>query len=600
MEKIKSILKSNFTSLAFFYRYLRYRIVILILMTILIGLLDSLGLAMFLPLLQLVADQGAAVSPEKMGKLSFIVEGLNALGFQMTLTVVLMTMFFFFVIKGVVAYFDGYLKVIYQQYFIAKIRIENINALSNYSYNAFVNADAGEIQNTLSGEVQRVIQSFNTYAIMLKQTVLIFTYSALALAVDPQFAGLVVLGGLLTNFLFNVLYKKTKRLSLELVKRNNMFQGQLLQSVAFFKYLKATGSNKSYLKNLKDKVYDIEETTRGIGVLGSIMGGIREPLMIGIVVAVILIQVKLIGGGLGSIIISLLLFYRGLSAITGLQTSYNKYLGFSGSLTNMQKFIAHLKKNKQKNGKVVFETFKNQIELKNISFAFNSDELILKDINLIIKKDESLAFVGESGSGKTTLMNIMSGLLSPTQGKYIIDKNDSSDLNITSFQKKIGYITQEPVIFDDTVFNNVTFWSEKSEENLKRFWEALRKAHVLQFVKEHKLQEDARLGNNGINLSGGQKQRISIARELYKDIDFLFLDEATSALDSETEKEIQNNIDKLKGEFTIIIIAHRLSTIKNVDRVVVLNKGKIEQTGNYTDLIQKSDSFKRMVHLQEL
>jgi subfamily B ATP-binding cassette protein MsbA len=197
-------------------------------------------------------------------------------------------------------------------------------------------------------------------------------------------------------------------------------------------------------------------------------------------------------------------------------------------------------------------------------------------------------------------MNVMSGLLIPSSGYLYIDGHNATELDITSFQKRIGYITQEPVIFDDSVFNNVTFWSEKNEHNLKRFWEALRKAHIYDFVREQKDVEGARLGNNGINLSGGQKQRISIARELYKDVDFLFMDEATSALDSETEKQIQRNIDELKGQYTIVIIAHRLSTIKNADRVVVLKQGEIEQVGTYRELIQKSDAFNKMVEFQEV
>jgi len=182
----------------------------------------------------------------------------------------------------------------------------------------------------------------------------------------------------------------------------------------------------------------------------------------------------------------------------------------------------------------------------------------------------------------------------------LIDVREAKGLNMGTFQKRIGYITQEPVIFDGTIFNNVTFWDEKTPDSLKRFHDALGQASILDFVLEQPDAENSRLGNNGINLSGGQKQRISIARELYKDIDFLFMDEATSALDSETERAIQENIDELKGQFTIIIIAHRLSTIKNADRVVMLRNGCIEHIGSYPDLIQQSATFKRMVELQEL
>lgn len=565
-----------------------------------VGLLDGLGLAMFLPLLELVADQNASANTEQMGNLAFILEGLQWFGLELTLTVVLFTMMVFFILKGIAKYVESYLQVIYQQFFIRAIRVENIDALSEYSYNAFVSADAGKIQNTLSGEVQRVIQGFKTYNQMLQQLVLIFTYAVLAFMANPQFAALVVVGGMLSNFLFKVLYNKTKSLSRELVGRNHSFQGLLLQEVAYFKYLKATGSIRKYAEELKKKVYDIEETTKNIGVLNSIMAGVREPLMIAIVVGVILIQVKLMGGTLATIILSLLFFYRGLTAVTQLQTNYNKFLGTSGSLSNMQDFLAELKKYRRKNGKKVLKTFDRQITLENTSFAYQRFDPIITHVSLEIKKNESVAIVGESGSGKTTLMNILSGLLAPTTGKLYIDQHDSTCLDMTSFQKRIGYITQEAVIFDDSVFNNVTFWAEKNQDNLARFWNALQKAHIDGFVRGLQDQEDARLGNNGISLSGGQKQRISIARELYKDIDLLFMDEATSALDSETERNIQQSIDALKGQYTIIMIAHRLSTIKNVDKVVVLNQGQIDFVGSYQEVLNQSPSFKRMVELQEV
>jgi subfamily B ATP-binding cassette protein MsbA len=154
------------------------------------------------------------------------------------------------------------------------------------------------------------------------------------------------------------------------------------------------------------------------------------------------------------------------------------------------------------------------------------------------------------------------------------------------------------VIFNDTIFNNVTFWDEPTAENKERFIEALKKASIYDMVMSQPLEGDALLGSNGINVSGGQKQRLSIARELYKEVDFLFMDEATSALDSETEKEIQENIEQLKGKYTLIIIAHRLSTIKDADRIVILNKGEIVQVGNFEELFMNSASFKKMVELQ--
>ncbi|MCI5090779.1 MAG: ABC transporter ATP-binding protein/permease [Phaeodactylibacter sp.] len=555
---------------------------------------------MFLPLLELVADSNAQVSSDAMGNLAFILDGIQAIGLQLTLTVVLMTMLSFFVFKGISKYISSYLNVIYQQYFIRKIRVETIDALTEYRYEAFVSSDAGAIQNTLSGEVQRVIQSYRKYSQMLEQGVLVLTYAGLAFLANPEFALLVLVGGVLSNFLFSILYKKTKVLSRQFVKSSHSFQGLLIQEVAFFKYLKATGSIRRYAQNLKEKVYEIEDSVRKMGVLNSIMTGVREPLMMAIVIGTILVQVQLMGGSLATIILSLLFFYRALSAVTTLQTSYNQFLSFSGSLTNMTDFVIELRKQRERNGSIAMPSFQRVIRVENVSFGYQLGDWILQDLKLSLYRNETLALVGESGSGKTTLMNLLSGLLQPSQGKIWIDGQDMSQLDILSFQSRIGYITQEPVIFDDTIFNNVSFWAEKTPENLRNCWAALEQASIADFVREHPDVEDARLGNKGINLSGGQKQRISIARELYKEVDFLFMDEATSALDSETERAIQENIDQLKGQYTILIIAHRLSTIRNADRVVVLKQGRIEHIGTYKDLVNKSVSFKRMVELQEL
>jgi subfamily B ATP-binding cassette protein MsbA len=160
-------------------------------------------------------------------------------------------------------------------------------------------------------------------------------------------------------------------------------------------------------------------------------------------------------------------------------------------------------------------------------------------------------------------------------------------LNLRSFQNRIGYITQEAIVFDDTIFNNITLWDEPNPKNLEKFWNSLKGAAIADFVNELSEKENTRLGNNGVMISGGQKQRMSIARELYKDIDILIMDEATSALDSETEKAIQENIDKLKGKYTIVIVAHRLSTIKNADQIVLMDKGQILEVGDFETLKAK-------------
>src|SRR5690554_2597222 len=198
------------------------------------------------------------------------------------------------------------------------------------------------------------------------------------------------------------------------------------------------------------------------------------------------------------------------------------------------------------------------------------------------------------------MVNVLAGLLEPSEGEVLIDGLSIQQLNKEKYQKRIGYITQEAVIFNDTIYNNITFWAEKTPANLTRFSKVVEQATLTDILYTLVDKEDTQLGSNGINVSGGQKQRISIARELYKDIDIMILDEATSALDSETEKAIQESIEALQGQYTLVIIAHRLATIRNVDKIALMDKGEIIGRDNFENLVEKRNRFRTMVELQEL
>lgn len=594
---IKNFLKKYFESLAYYYSYLGYRIFVIISFSIFVGLLDGFGLAMFLPLLQMVND-ATTVESDSLGNLSFLLEFLNDVGLSLNLDSILGFMVLLFFLKGLMQYANGVYRMRTLQKFIKKIRYQNIKGLNNLAYKYFVSSDVGRIQNTLTGEVDRVAVSFANYFYAIQFGVMVIVYMGFAFRMDPQFAVLVSIGGVLTNFLYKSLYSKTKGASRKLTGENNIFQSLIIQNVGNYKYLKATGSLNQYGQKLKESVLKIEESNVKIGVLDSILIAAREPLLITVVVIVIYVQTEILGSSLGQILFSLLFFYRALNFLMQMQARWNKFLGVSGSLENMKAFTKELKDNVELKNKVFFNEELQELRLSKISF-FYGETKVLKDINLNISRNETIAFVGESGSGKTTLVNIIAGLLPVDKGDYLINDKKSSDYNILTFQQKIGYITQDPVIFNDSLYNNVTFW--KDDEGIKRdFWQAIEKAALSEFVNSLPDKEQTILGNNGVNLSGGQKQRLSIARELFKKVEILILDEATSALDSETEKAIQQNIEALHGNYTILIVAHRISTIKNSDRIVVMKNGRIEHKGAFQELLEKSAYFKKLVELQEV
>jgi subfamily B ATP-binding cassette protein MsbA len=251
LKFFKNIVKKLLPDFNFFYKYLGYRLLVLLVTSILVGLMDGLGLTMLIPILDLVSGNEAVVSSEKIGILAIPLNLLNYLGFSLTLNFVLLIMFLFFVFKGFATFLNRYLMTAYEEFFIQRIRTENLKALSENSYESFVSADAGMIQNMMSGEVERLLQGVRVYISILQNLVMLLTYLFLAFLSSPEFSVLVFIGGLISHFIFYRLYNNTKALSLESVKRNNTFQGFLIQIVAFFKYLKATGSIKAYESFLK-------------------------------------------------------------------------------------------------------------------------------------------------------------------------------------------------------------------------------------------------------------------------------------------------------------------------------------------------------------
>jgi subfamily B ATP-binding cassette protein MsbA len=338
-----------------------------------------------------------------------------------------------------------------------------------------------------------------------------------------------------------------------------------------------------------------------MGKLNAISGALREPVTIAMLSIVIFVQVVVFDVSMFSIALILVFFYRSLTSLLSLQNSWQSFLTNSGGIKTVNELYEEFELKSESRVRDPLPPFGKSIELKNVVFSYESDpsRKVLNDISLEIEKNKTVAFVGESGSGKTTLVNMLSGLLMPVSGKILVDGVELTEQRVHAFRQMIGYITQEAVVFNDTVFNNVTFGAVKTPESLERFWDVIEKTALTSTIQQMPAKEDSMLGDNGVLISGGQKQRISIARELYRDCSLLLMDEATSALDSENERIIQSNINALKGKYTIVIIAHRLSTVRNADVIYLLENGVIGASGTFEELVAKSPRFRKMVELQE-
>jgi len=563
-----------------------------------VSFLDGMGLAMFMPLFQVVGEGNMANGKQNIGQLHYVIDVVERLGFKLNINTVLVILVALFVLKGIIKFIQLNYQVNIRQSFIRKTRFGLINKLKELSYKGFLQLDAGKIQNTFTTEIQRLFQGIKFYLNAVQFVVMLVTYIVLAFMANYQFAMLVAVGSLLSNLFYRKIYIITKKASMELSRKGHKFNSFLVQAILHFKYLKSTNYFSKYSKKLKQVIKETEALNKKIGFYNAITLSMKEPSIIIIVVLVIKLELDIMGATLSSMLLSLLLFYRALSFLMLIQNNWQSFINNVGSINSVVSLSKKMVNEKEVLSKPLFDTIKQELHIKDIVFAYGT-HTVLNGINLRIPKNQTIALIGESGSGKTTLANIIASLIKPDQGEICVDGVSLQQYNCDSYRNKIGYMSQESVIFSDNVFNNITFWAEPTAANLKRFWEIIELVSLQEYVHSLPDKELTQLGDNGILISGGQRQRISIARELYKNAEIMILDEATSALDSETENIIKDNIEKLHGHYTMIIIAHRLSTIKNVDTIYLLEKGRITAFGNFNKMLESSERFKRLVSLQQ-
>ena len=237
----------------------------------------------------------------------------------------------------------------------------------------------------------------------------------------------------------------------------------------------------------------------------------------------------------------------------------------------------------------------SNLKLKNLSFSYNDNKKVIENLNFTINSSEKIGIVGSSGSGKTTLLRIIAGLYEIGEGDFIINDQKLNSSEIVALRKYIAVVEQEPALFDDTIYNNIKFG--KADAKKEEILLAVRQAHVAEFVDKLPEKYETLVGNKGSSLSVGQKQRLAIARVLLKKPKILILDEATSSIDSFSEKYISETISNLPREMIVIMVAHRLSTIRNCDKILVMDKGKIAESGTHTELLNKRGLYKSMVNV---
>ncbi len=413
--------------------------------------------------------------------------------------------------------------------------------------------------------------------------------------------------GLATMSFYRVVRIKLSQLG----KSRQYYEGQVIQTInqAFggVKEAKVLGREQFFLNVYRQNNTAFTRTLQYFQIVSQLPRFFIETVAV-VGLMLIFVSVLVQGRELSEVIPTLSLFAaaafrlmpsinRILNAVTAMRFSSHTVHVLYQDLMELKPLIASPNLSnfsKIPDNTLVLET---QIELRNVVYQYpGASDASLRGVSLTIPKGTSVGFVGSSGAGKTTIVDVILGLLPPTQGQVLVDGRDIYD-DLSAWQRLIGYIPQSIYLCDDTLRNNIAFGIPADEINEDWIESAVESAQLTELV--HSLPEglDTLVGERGVRLSGGQRQRVGIARALYHNPEVLVMDEATAALDNQTEAGVMEAVEKLSGEKTLIMIAHRLSTVKNCDRLYFMNQGKIVDTGTYDELCQRNREFQRMAQV---
>lgn len=516
---------------------------------------------------------------------------------------VCLLLFSAYLLKNVFAFMQGILTQYVEKSLITDLRRRMFEKFNSLSLKYFNERRSGDIVSRFITDVNTIQNTVSvTFTDLIKQPVLIVTFLTMAFLISWKLTLISMITVPLSVLLIIFLGKKLKKYSIRVQEKLGEFTSVISENIYGGKIIRAFGMEEFEKKRFEFKLKDYFRSLMKSAVYNDMTRPLTEIVSVALGVFIIWYAGKEIFSGNSlapeEFIGFLLIIFQLMSPIKDFSSVSNRIQESYASANRIFEIIDAKPDIEDKPDAKDKSGFDSSIEFKNVSFTYNSvDRMILDNINFKIAKNENIAIVGLSGAGKSTMVDLLPRFYDVTSGDIEIDGVNIKEIKISSLRNLFGIVTQEIILFNDTIRNNIAYGQEHIPE--ADIINAAKNANAHDFIVNTEKGYDTVIGERGLRLSGGQKQRIAIARALLKNAPIMILDEATSSLDTESEHLIQEAIERLMLNRTSIVIAHRLSTIKDADRIVVVDGGKITSVGTHDELLKDEKSiYKKLYEMQ--
>jgi subfamily B ATP-binding cassette protein MsbA len=580
----------------FLFKYKALLVLLLIVMVI-VAILSGFTIGMITPIVSAIfGKENASSGP---GIVRWLIDWVESGDRMSSLWRLAIALIFIYGIKAPFELLLFFLSDTLEQRTISDIRIAMFSRLTELSYKFHSKAESGNLLSKITNDTEKIQFALKRGIIDLSRNLcLLLVYAGLALWASWR---LLVVSLILIPFIIAVVHFLGKRIRgrFTSLRKQRAFLNTLASEMLYgIRIIKLFGMERYEIGKFKHE----SDKYRKNYVKGSLVKGVL-PVSTEFLGAFLAGTILVVGGFLifkGFITPDKFLIFLGCAVL--LQQPARQinlaYGDLQHGLTSMESALEVIEATEkiEDKGTVILDSFKSSLKFSKVFFSYGNNVYALRDVDLKIKKGEIIAVVGPTGSGKTTLVQLLPRFFDPGEGKIEIDGKNIREYTLSSLRRQIGMVTQDVILFNDSVRNNIKYG--KIEASEKELYEVLKKSHLEHFVNSLPEGLDTVVGEKGARISGGEKQRIAIARALLKDAPILILDEATSSLDAVSEKLLQEAMTKLLYGKTALIIAHRLSTVINADRIIVLNEGRIIEEGPHEKLLSKSGFYKKLYDIQ--